>query len=91
MTDANSYSLSRPLKKGCPKIMKLVHLAHDEMTSKQYRKPNHQFVASIKKMTLSSHNKYGIMGTITNNSASTAPASGIFKSNAFDLSKRISI
>jgi hypothetical protein len=67
------------------------------------RKPVHQFVATPKKINLS-HNKFAAYGgnsilhsknnkssTITNNSVSTAPASGLFKSNGFDIQNRISI
>lgn len=68
------------------------------------RKPNYQFVASPKKMQLS-HNKYATMqgqsllnskmnkSSIegTNQSHSTAPTSGLFKSNGFDFSNRMSI
>jgi hypothetical protein len=48
----------RALKKGCPKMMKLVQLALDDLTPK-HKKPIHQFVASPRKMTLG-HSKYAI-------------------------------
>ena len=95
--------MTRTLTKGCPKMLKLVQREHDEHSVRMRRKPFYQFVASPKKMALS-HNKYATMqGTslltnkqnksvaITNNSNSTAPTSGLFKSNGFDFSNRMSI
>ena len=103
ITDGMNYSLQRTLKKGCPKMMKLVQHAQDELSVKELRKPVHQFVASPRKMNLS-HNKYAALGghnlqsskkgqsnTITNISASTAPTSGLFKSNGFEFTNRVSI
>ena len=102
--DGKRYLVNRTLTKGCPKIMKLVNKAQDELITKQRRKPIYQFVSSPKTMGLS-YNKNAMGGgannllnqkkytstqnTITNQSASTAP-SNMLKSG-FEFSNRVSI
>jgi hypothetical protein len=49
--------MARTLRRGCPKLMKMVDQAQDQHILNQQRKSPYQFTSSPKAMAIS-HNKY---------------------------------